>query len=358
MVARSNTCFSTKIDGMKESFENIVQKLKQKIFFPVYFFYGEEPYFIDFLAEQVVSQVVPPEERDYSVHTYYGKDVKIDELMAMLNMLPMFNLYNIYHIKEAQDMDSRAFKKLEEYFSHPVSTNILLLSYKGIPSKTFQKNIETNPNIASFFSSPLKEAELSNWLIEYAKRNGFILTKETAQILIFSLGNELGKLVQELDKIFISFSASQDAHRIIDMKVVEEQVGISRKYNAFELVNAIAKKDKTEALRIAVYFAQNEGKLKDTSVFMVLPLLTSFFEKLLLYISLKREISDKKQIAKDMDIRDFQLWIYEEGSKNYTFAKITEALKILRNYDMAFKGVDALVEPELFVDLIEKLILL
>ncbi|MCX7697723.1 MAG: DNA polymerase III subunit delta [Bacteroidales bacterium] len=340
---------------MKESFSAIVDKISQKIFYPVYLFYGEESYFIDYLTEQIIQHTLPPEERDYSLHILYGKDVKADEVLASLNMIPMFNLYNIYHIREAQEMDIRTWKKLEEYAMQPVSSNILLITSKELPPKNWLKLIETSQQVVGFQSYPLKEQELAKWIMEYVLRHGFVMSKETAQILIFSLGYELSKIINELNKLFIYLSDNKQT-TIIDMKTIEEQIGISRKYNSYELINAIAKKDKNQALRIAIYFAKNEGKQKDTSVFLLLPLISSFFEKLFLYHTLKNKINDKSKIAADLGIFKNLLFIYDIGIKNYNFANVMKAIKLLKQYDLAFKGVEANSTPAMLIDLIYKLV--
>lgn len=342
---------------MKESFSAIVEKISQKIFHPIYLLYGDEPYFIDYLTDQIIQQALPPEERDFNLHILYGKDVKVDELLASLNMIPMFSLYNIYHLREAQDMDSRSWKKLEEYASNPVSSNILLISFKGLPPKSWLKIAETSQQVIGFQSYALKENELVKWIMEYVQRHGFVITKETAQILIFSSGNELSKITNELNKLFIYLS-NKDETTLIDMRTLEEHIGISRKYNSYELINALAKKDKKQALRIAVYFAKNEGKQKDTSVFLQLPLMLSFFEKLFLYHSLSKKTTDKSKIVSELGISKNLLFIYELGLKNYNFASVMKAIRLIKQYDLAFKGVEANPDPNMIIDLIQKLILL
>lgn len=69
------------------------------------------------------------------------------------------------------------------------------------------------------------------------------------------LGNDLNRLDKELDKLKIIL-AEKGLNRVTP-ELVEQNVGISKEYNNFELLRAISTKDILKANRIIQYFKDN-----------------------------------------------------------------------------------------------------
>ena len=53
------------------------------------------------------------------------------------------------------------------------------------------------------------------------------------------LGNDLGRIVNEVDKLSVIYPKGTQ----INEKHIEENIGISKDYNLFELTNAVAAQD-------------------------------------------------------------------------------------------------------------------
>ena len=47
------------------TFEQIIDDLKKKIYHPVYFLYGEEPYYIDQLSDYIEKKVLSESEKEF-----------------------------------------------------------------------------------------------------------------------------------------------------------------------------------------------------------------------------------------------------------------------------------------------------
>ena len=54
------------------SFETIMRDLKARKFMPVYYLMGDEPYYIDQIADYIADHVLLPEERDFNQTILFG----------------------------------------------------------------------------------------------------------------------------------------------------------------------------------------------------------------------------------------------------------------------------------------------
>ena len=82
-----------------------------------------------------------------------------------------------------------------------------------------------------FKSEKVKEYLLGDWIQTYVSSVGFKITGKACMLLIEFLGNDLGKIVNELDKLAILLEKGTSINEIH----IEENIGISKDYNTFEL---------------------------------------------------------------------------------------------------------------------------
>ena len=62
---------------MIENFNEILKNLEKKQYQPVYFLTGEEPYFIDQVANYITQNVLSTSERDFNLTILYGKETNV-----------------------------------------------------------------------------------------------------------------------------------------------------------------------------------------------------------------------------------------------------------------------------------------
>jgi hypothetical protein len=60
---------------MASDYKEIIRDLKNKIFKPVYFLAGKEPYFIDLITDFIEDNVLDESEKDFNQTVLYGPDV-------------------------------------------------------------------------------------------------------------------------------------------------------------------------------------------------------------------------------------------------------------------------------------------
>jgi len=107
----------------------ITKDIKAGNFKPIYFFMGEEPYYIDKLTDFIDNNVLSEEEKGFNQMTIYGRDTTIEEVISHAKRYPMMADRQVIIVKEAQDL-SRTIDKLEAYAENPQITTVLVFAYK------------------------------------------------------------------------------------------------------------------------------------------------------------------------------------------------------------------------------------
>ena len=120
-------------------------------------------------------------------------------------------------------------------------------------------------------------------------------------------------------------------------QIVEDQIGVSKDFNGFELRNAIINRDVFKANQIINYFDKNP---KAGSIYSILPLLFSFFQNMMVaYYCPKRQ--SQEAVAEWLELRSpWAAKEYMTGMRNYTARKVMDIIGKLREIDGKSKGLD------------------
>jgi DNA polymerase-3 subunit delta len=151
-------------------------------------------------------------------------------------------------------------------------------------------------------------------------------------MLVEFLGNDLSKISNELDKLMIVIPEGSE----ITPKLIEDNIGISKDFNNFELQKMIGEKKVVKANQIINYFGHNQ---KSHSIIMTISILNSFFTKLLVFHGLSNKTRDSA--ARALKISPFFIQDYQTAAKNYPMRKVSQVIGLLREADLKSKGVGA-----------------
>jgi DNA polymerase-3 subunit delta len=326
-------------------FDQIISDLQNKIFRPVYFLMGEEPYFIDEITDFIAEHVLNDIEKEFNQTIVYGRDVDVVTIISNAKRFPMMSNYQVVIVKEAQnvktlvpepkekeDKKSKDKHPLEAYLENPLKSTILVLcyKYKSIDRrKTFAKVIEKNGIL--YESEKLFDNQLPSWIHNFLKKKNHTIRPEAAVLLSEYLGSDLSKISNELSKLEINVPQGTE----ITTLHIEQNIGISKDYNIFELQRSLGKKDVFKSYQIVNYFATNE---KENPNVKTITILYSFFSKILLY----HYTPDKSRnnICSVLSINPFFFSEYQVAATNYNAIKTKQIISFLRKYDLKSKGVE------------------
>ena len=315
----------------------IVSHIKSGNLYPIYFLMGEEPYYIDKISDYIEDNVLEEFEKGFNQIVMYGCDVSVEEIIASAKRFPMMAERQVLIVKEAQDL-SRTIEKLSSYVENPQRSTVVVFNYKYKKldrRKKLYKAIAKNGLL--YESKPLYENQVADWIRRVLGGKKYQVEPKAAQMLVEFLGTNLSKISNELEKLTTILPKGT----IITPQQVEENIGISKDFNNFELRKAIGEKDVLKANRIIQYFAQNP---KNNPLVMTISLLNSFFTQLLIYHSLKNKSRD--HVAKALGVRSYFVIDYAAAARNYPMRKVAQITTLIREADVKSKGVGAINQSQ------------
>lgn len=326
----------------------LLKEIRNKKFEKIYFLHGEEPYFIDVLTKAIQDNALEESERDFNQSILYGKDAEVLSLISELKSYPMMAERRLVILKEAQYF--KAIEQLESYLENPANSTIFVICYKY---KTFDARKKTLKNALKngvvFKSEKVKEYQLAEWIQQYIKTTGYELTSKACMLLIESLGNDLGRIVKELEKLAVLIEKGT----IINENHIEENIGISKDYNVFELTNAVANKDNFKALKIVDYFDHNP---KAADLVFVISNLFKFFSQIMRIHFLPNK--SREAVAKALGVHPFVAGELTNAKNKYDPRKIAANIALIHEYDLKSKGVGntSATQGELMREMVYQLI--
>jgi DNA polymerase-3 subunit delta len=333
---------------MAFTYEEIISDLKKKIFKPVYFLAGEEPYYIDLITDHIEEKALSDSEKAFNQVIYYGESTSVPAIIEVSRRFPMMSEHQVVIIKEAQNL-----KKIEDlaiYVEKPLSSTILVINYKY---KTLDKRTRLykllQGNAVYFESSKLRDYQVPAWIERYLMTKGIKTDPFACAMLTEFLGTDLHKITNELDKLIISLPAG----KAVTSELIEENIGISKEYNNFELQKAIGEKNILKANMIVNYFNDNP---RNNPITLSIASLFSFFSKLLTYHYLTDK--SKASVASALKVNPYFVKDYETAAMKYNATRTVHIISLLRTYDMKSKGFgDLSSEPgELLKELVFKIL--
>lgn len=309
-------------------YKKIISELKKKIYRPIYFLHGDEPYYIDEISNYIAENVLSESEKAFNQTVMYGKDTTAEAIDNAARRYPMMANHQVLIVKEAQHL--RNINKLIFYAEKPLESTILVLNFKHKKPdkrKKFFKVLKKNAVI--FESKKLYDNQVPAWINQYLKTHNFKIAPKASQLLTEFLGTELGKIKNELDKMILVLPENTE----ITAKHIEENIGISKDYNNFELQDAIRNKNRKKANRIINHFAANPN---NNPLVVTITSLYFFFAKILSYHYLADK--SKNNVAAELKVHPFFVKDYQKAAGNYSIAKTVRIISYLREYDMKSKG--------------------
>ena len=313
------------------SAEKLIGDWKKKLFKPVYWLEGEEDYYIDLLMNYAEHKILPESEAGFNRSVFYGKDANWSDVVNACMRYPMFAEKQLVLLKEAQQM--KDLEKLENYIKNPLASTIFIISHK---EKTINKTTKLGKFIKKecelFTSEKIRDYKLVEWVADYLKSQNFTMSSKAIQLLTEHLGNDLSRIVNELEKLTLNLGDRKN----INEDDIEKFVGISKEYNAFELRAAMSKKDLVKAIQIIQYFESNP---KAVPIQLVLPALYGFFSKLYIIFGM----ADKTEAALRPLFYNNPYAVKEAmaTAKMYGYEGVERSLLLLHEYNLKSIGVNS-----------------
>ena len=327
---------------MDATARKILTDLKAKRYAPVYLLQGEETFYIDLISNYIEQNVLSDAEKGFNQVILYGREAPVNVILTNAKRFPMMADRQVVIVREAQDIPDLSKemgqKLLLDYFSRPSPSTLLVLCHKY---KTLDKRKELGKKaeqliLSATFKKPY-ENQLPEFVDEHIRSKGYSMEAGAILVLCESVGNDLSRLSNEINKMVIGKPPGDQ----LSSEYVMTKVGMSREHNIFELQKALIAQDLFKACQIADYFVSNTRK---NPLIMSVAFLFSFFSKLLLAASTSSK--SETELVTALKISPFAARDYVNALRNYSLTKIIENISLLKEADLKLKGVNSGSEDE------------
>jgi len=321
---------------MQVSYEALIKDLSKRKFAPIYFLEGEEPYYIDKIADFLEEHVIEAAQKDFNQTILYGRDTEMAEVLSASRRYTMFSDKQLIIVREAAPLFTRMSDKDQTlftgYLENPMPDTLLVFCHK-------HKNVDKRTSVGKlikektvYLDSPkIKEYHLPEWILSHVKENGFGIELRTAQLLAEYLGNDLSRISNEIEKLHILIPGGAT----ITMDIVEEHIGISKEFNHFEFKDAILARDFHKCIRIIQYFGHNPGA---GPIPLIISSLYAEYSKLYAMQQLPG-LSDNEYVSK-IGMNPMGMKSLKAAARYYPLPKVEQVLLLLSVYDTRSKGVN------------------
>lgn len=311
------------------TFDELRRDIKKDNLAPVYLLHGKEGYYTDILVKDF-ENILTPEDKEFNQYVLYAPRTEVAEIIEVCSRFPMMADRQVVIVKEAQSARADQINKLAGYVNHPSPTTVLVIVFRGEEAKGKDLISAVKSKGVIYESKKVKDWQLPNLIQTYVKSKSMNIDGKSLEMLADYIGTDLSNLYNEIDKLALILGPGAT----ITPASIERNIGISKDYNNFELVDALASKDAAKVFRIADYFASNP---KANPLPVTTTVLYNFYSDLL--IAFYATDKSDQGLMKELGLRfPMQLKKFKTAMRTYNAYQTIEAIWALRQFDNRSKG--------------------
>jgi len=331
---------------MTSDLKKLFQSIQNKQFAPFYLIDGEESFYIDLITNYFEEKILQPAERDFNLIVLYGKEVEWADVVNACRRFPMFAERQVVILKDAAQM--RSLNELTGYLEKPAPTTVFLIEHRFKKTDGRGKLVKLAKEKGFYFTSEkVKDDQIPHWIQNYGIETGFHIGERESQILATYLGNDLQKIVNEIEKVRINVPEE----KALTADLIQKYIGISREYNVFEFPTALTTGNKEKLYRMLAYFIANPKSA-------ALPLVIgSFYSHLnTIYQVHSMRGKSEKEISTALKLWGDRMKETMIAAKNLPIHKTEQCLMMLGDYSAKAVGINADIDDsELLKEMVGKM---
>ncbi len=311
------------------TFTEIKNQILQKRLAPVYLLYGEEGYFLDQLVK-LFEQVLPEADREFDQYILYAPSTSMGQASDLCHRFPMVSERQMVIIKEMQAARADEVDRLAQYVLNPTPSTVLVLVFRGAAAKGKDLIAAAKKKAVVYESKKKRDYEMGPEIAQLIQEKGMRADPKALEMLRDHIGTDLSRMYNEIDKLATILGPGAS----VTPEAIERNIGISKEYNNFELIEALAERNPAKAMRIAEYFESNP---KANPLVMTTALLYGYFSDLLIAHYTKDKSDSGLQASLGLK-NSYALRKFRTGMARYNARQVIEVIWALRQFDAQSKG--------------------
>jgi len=310
-------------------YSELISGLRQGKILPLYLLYGEEEFLIQEVLDLIVNRVVDPGSRDFNFNAFYCKDTSASEIVNLCQALPLMSEKRLVIARDIDAFKAADLEELVPYLNDPSpSTCLVMVSNQGrFEKKSVVSAVEAHGAVARFF--PLLDREILSWIEGWARAHGLSIQRDATQYLWQTIGNDLQKIGNELEKVEIYIKEK----KTITFDDVKTVVGDFREYTSFDLAAALGSKNKEKAFLILTRLVQ-EGE----APVGLLGSIAWNFRRLMRAKAMEASGVGYEEIKKKLGVIFHQSALFQEQMRRFSLDELREAFSVMLLTDKALKS--------------------
>lgn len=230
------------------SFDSLFRGLKKGVPDPVYYLYGDEDVLKDEAIRALVDRAVEPGVRDFNFDVRDAAALDAEGLHSLLNTPPMLAERRMVVLRAIEQMrkKSKVRDELLRYLASPSPSTVLVLVQGGGE----KPEADVGAKSTSVVLDRLPPDRVARWMARRAGELQLTLTPDAAELLIEAVGNDLGAIGQELEKLSLLAAGRTDDGAPVTAEDVASLVGVRHGETVHDLVDAALERQPARAARL------------------------------------------------------------------------------------------------------------
>jgi len=209
---------------------------------PLYVLNGEDAFLRDTHRQEILKFILDGADPQTCLSTY-DSTAELAEVLDELRTLPFLAPCRVVVITDADAFVSRHRAKLEDYLNSPTETATLILAVSSWPSNT--RLYKLVKKIGQVMDCNVQAGSMMQRASQRADKRGKKIARDAAELLVEWLGNDLGALDGEIEKLSL-YIGDKDMIRAEDVSLL---VTATAGPGIFDLTNSIVAGNTSKALK-------------------------------------------------------------------------------------------------------------
>jgi DNA polymerase III subunit delta len=309
--------------------EDVFQALDKGVLAPFYLFFGPDEFMIERVISRIREEYIPEGSRDFNLEICYGGETEPSEIVSRAQTMPFMSKNRLIIVRRAEEFKADQLERFSGYLDNPATSTCLIFLTSKTDFKTkFFKKIRSSGLAVDF--KELKSNQVAPWIKRMARELGLNIGVQACIYLQNVVGDRLRDLYTELVKLQIRYGKSE-----IGEKEIRELAIHGRTYNIFELMDALAVKDKGRSLSVLNRFLEEEDK--KSAPLQIIGMLNRQIGMLWRTKVIVESGGKSEDVASKLGLHSFQAGNFMKQSRHWSVEELEKGISLLYRADRLIK---------------------